>query len=80
MSMQVHETEEYQAGSLTKEARHVLSLLHNRYTKNIKCQYNEKLSTLHYHIQNKTNVQYKNVNMSCDYRNFPHQLFSAERY
>ena len=36
--MQVCENEEDQAVSLEKEAKYVLSLLHNRYTKNNKRQ------------------------------------------
>ena len=48
--MQVHESGEDQAVSLTKEAKRILSLLHTR-DKKTKKQENGKFSNHHYHIQ-----------------------------
>ena len=49
--MQVHENEEDQAVSLSKESQRALSLLHTRDTKNDKHKENLKVSNRHYHIQ-----------------------------
>ena len=49
--MQVHENEEGQAGSLEKEAKFVLSLLHTRYTKSKIIQEHANFSNRRYQIQ-----------------------------
>ena len=51
--MQIHENEEYQAVTLAKESKHVLSLIHNRDTNNNKRQENSNFSNPNYHIQDK---------------------------
>ena len=68
--MQVHENEEDQAVSLSKESKRMLLLLSTRDTNNNKRQENAKISNRHYHIQDIKYVQHKNVNMTWDYRNF----------
>ena len=57
--MQVHENEEDQDVSSSKEAKCVLSLLHTRDTKYKKQQQNSTFSNRHYHIQHIKDVQNK---------------------
>ena len=61
--MQVHENEEYQAASSSKESKCFLSLLHTRDTKYNKRKENAKLSNRYYHIQYVNYVQHKKTNM-----------------
>ena len=55
--MQVHENEEDQAASLTKETKRVLSLIHTRYKNNNKIQEDAEISNLPYHFQGIKYVQ-----------------------
>ena len=58
----------------------MLSLLHNRYTKNNKRQGKTKISNRHYQIQYIKDMQHKNVNMTWYYRNFPRHPVAAENF
>ena len=78
--MQVHENEEDQAVNLAKQAKHVLSFLHTRDTKNNKRQENAKFYNHNYHIQDIRDVQHKNINMSCDYWKFPSHPVAAQKF
>ena len=76
--MQVNENEEDQAVSLSKESKHVLSLLNTRDTENNKWQENAKFSNYNYHIQDINYVQHKKANMSWYYWKFPSHPAAAE--
>ena len=57
----------FTSSCLATESRHVLYLLHTRYTKNKKHQENTKFSTRDYHIKHIKYVQNKNINMDYGY-------------
>ena len=76
--MPVHENEEDQAVSLAIEAKFVLSLIHNRYTKNNKKQEHTTFYNSHYQIQYIKFVQHQNVNMTWDYQKFHRHPVAAE--
>ena len=78
--MQVHENEEDQAVSLSKESKRMLLLLSTRDTNNNKRQENAKISNRHYHIQDIKYVQHKNINMTWDYHKFPRHPVAAEKF
>ena len=78
--MQVCENEEDQAVSLEKGAKRVLSLLHNKDTKNIKLKEHAKISNRRYQIQDIKDVQHKNVNITWDYLKFPRHPVAAEKF
>ena len=75
--MQVHENEEDRAVSLSKEAKHVLSFINNRDTRNNKWQENSKYPNRQYHIQDIKNVQHKNLNVTWYYRKFTRNPVAA---
>ena len=78
--MQVHENEEDQAVSLSKETKYVLYLLHTRDKNNIKFQGNYKISNCRYHIKDIKYMQHKKVDMSWYYRKFPCHPIAAEKF
>ena len=67
--IQIHENEEYQAVSLTKETKHILSFICNRYTKNNKLQEYAKFSNhgdlMQIFVWMRTEIYVTSVPLTC---------------
>ena len=76
----VHENEEDQTTSLSKEAEFVLYIFNTRYINNNELQESTKFSNRHYHIQHIKDMQHKNFNISWDYWKFHCRTVAAEKF